>query len=103
MKRTVFLFAGLLLSGTGLWGCGGVQGINAPTVVESQEAQEKKELVLAGIDFDSGICLAVTAFNQLSDDTVVILRDYGDGTHLGLASGQTECPGCVCGFISISG
>lgn len=80
MKRTVFLFAGLLLSGTGLWGCGGVQGINAPTVVESQEAQEKKELVLAGIDFDSGICLAVTAFNQLSDDTVVILRDYGDGS-----------------------
>lgn len=80
MKRTVFLFAGLLLSGTGLWGCGGVQGINAPTVVESQEAQEKKELVLAGIDLDSGICLAVTAFNQLSDDTVVILRNYGDGS-----------------------
>ena len=84
MKRTLFLFAVLFVLGIGLSGCGETQDAADSAVVESLE---KQELILAGIDFDASILSAVTTFNQVSDDTVVTLRDYGDGS--GVLSNNT--------------
>lgn len=75
MKQKLFLFTSLLLLGIGLSGCKETQDATGSTAVERPE---KQELILAGIDFDASIHSAVTAFNQANDDTVVILRDYGD-------------------------
>lgn len=84
MKRTLLLFAGLLLLSIGLSGCEETQNLAGPEMIE---VPKKQELILAGIDFDASFLSAVIAFNQASDDTVVTLRDYGD--HSGVLSSDT--------------
>lgn len=84
MKQKLFLFASLLLLAIGLSGCKETKDATGSAEVKKTE---KQELVLAGIDFNSSIHSAVTAFNQASDDTVVTLRDYGD--HSAVLSNDT--------------
>jgi multiple sugar transport system substrate-binding protein len=81
MKRRLFLLAGLCILSIGLVGCGPPQDV---VNTEAVESMEKQELILAGIDFNASILSEVDDFNQLSDDTVITLRDYGDGS--GVAS-----------------
>lgn len=81
MKRTLDFFVWLLMIGVGLAGCGKIKDVNEQIVLEStetsesathlgnvgtstySEALEKKELILAGNDFDESIISAVTTFN----------------------------------------
>lgn len=101
MKQTLFLFVGLFLLSIALSGCGETQdaaGLSSREETQDaagllsreatqdttgsamEESSGKRELILAGIDFNASHRLAVTTFNQASDNTIITLRDYGDNS-----------------------
>ena len=73
MKKILFFL--LIMFTFGLSGCSERTDVGNVSEIGNQE---KEELILAGVDFNDNIVLAVQNFNQVSEDTVIILKDYGN-------------------------